>query len=162
MEQSDDSLIGCGTVFCLQIYRLSYGSLSGTHSPYCRIRSKGIILAARCRCCVNPSVESINYLFIQSDISKEVWQQFGNIFRIPHTYKSVLHPFSVLLAGHSESSQYGMCCIGIAAYIFREVWVARCRTTYDEIPMNVREVCLKVKHRVHLLNLVHMPQKIII
>lgn len=56
----------------------------------CQIRSKGIIVASRCRCCVNPSEESINHLFIQTDIAKEVWQRFGNIFRIPHVWRDVL------------------------------------------------------------------------
>lgn len=49
--------------------------------------------------------------------------------------------------------------IGVAAYVLREIWVARCRATYDDTPISVRDICLKVNQHVQLLNLIHSPKK---
>lgn len=62
------------------------------------------------------------------------------------------------MAGWSSFPQYGICCIGVAAYVFRESWVSRCRATYEDSPMNPRTIYLKLIQRVQLLNQVHVPR----
>lgn len=54
----------------------------------------------------------------------------------------------------NSESQYGLCRIAVAAYILREIWVARCQATYDDTPMSARDICLKINQRVQLLNLI--------
>lgn len=103
---------------------------------HCQIQAKGINLVSRCRCCLNPAKESIIYLFIQLDVATTVWKHFGNIFRVPYVFGSVIQALSIWMEGWFAWSQYGICRIGVAAHIFPVVWVARCRATYDESPMN--------------------------
>lgn len=93
------------------------------------VRAKGISLVPGCRCYINSSQESIIFTYLFTR-----------------------------MAGRSSSSQYDMCRIGIAAYIFREVWVARCQATYEDIPIYSRNICLKVVLRVQSLNLIHNPK----
>lgn len=63
------------------------------------------------------------------------------------------------MAPVTEQSQYGEYRFSVAAYIFRELWVARCRATIDSASMRAREICLKVIYRVQLLTLVTVPEK---
>lgn len=85
----------------------------------------------------------------------KVWKHFENIFLVPHVFRSITQALSLWMVGCSVSSQYGMNRIGIAAFIFREIWVARFRATYDNYTMNVREICLKVTRKTQLVNLVY-------
>lgn len=43
--------------------------------------------------------------------------------------------------------------LGVAAYIFREIWVSHCPATYDNMKMSVKEICHKVMKRFQLLSL---------
>lgn len=63
------------------------------------------------------------------------------------------------MSGASESTQYGVYRAACAAYIFREIWVPQCSATYEDMDMNARAICLKVLHRVQILNLVLKPKK---
>lgn len=49
--------------------------------------------------------------------------------------------------------------IGVAAYIFWVVWVARCSATYEDSTMSSRSIWLKVTQQVSWLNILHAPQK---
>lgn len=100
----------------------------------------------------NAFVYSIRYIAIK------VWKHFEFFLRVTHVFGSVTQPLSCWMAGWSASIQYGMCRIGVAAFIFREIWVARCRATYDEYPMNMREICLKVTRKIQMVNLVHISR----
>lgn len=83
----------------------------------------------------------------------------GKIFRLPFTFTSVLQALAIWMARCNSNSQYGLCRLVVAAYIFRELWVARCLATYEDAPRNSRSICRKITHRVQLLNLVHDPKK---
>lgn len=48
-----------------------------------RIQIRGVVMASRCRCCNNAQVESLRPLFLHSQVAREVWDNFGKIFRLP-------------------------------------------------------------------------------
>lgn len=74
--------------------------------------------------------------------------------RIPSTFNSLLQALSLWMLRCNSESQYGLCRIAVAAYILQEIWVVRCRATYDDTPMSARDICLKINQRVQLLNLI--------
>lgn len=124
-----------------------------------RVREKRIYLVSRCRCYLSYAEETSSHLFIHSEIAARVWNHFAKIFRVTNVYGSILHALSTWIKGRSSSTQYGMCRLGTAAYILREIWVARCQATYEDIPMNSNDICRKVVWRVQNLNLIHFPKK---
>lgn len=63
------------------------------------------------------------------------------------------------MAPVNSSSHYGVYRLGVAAYILREIWVARGRATFEGMSMRAREICLKVIYRVQILTLVNAPKK---
>lgn len=62
------------------------------------------------------------------------------------------------MAGWNSSTQYRICRIGMAVYVFKELWVARCRAKFEDHPMNSRSIYLKVMQMVQPLILVHTPK----
>lgn len=46
-----------------------------------RIQSRGVSLVSKCCCCVTSERETLNHLFIQSDLAKEVW---GHLMSCTH------------------------------------------------------------------------------
>lgn len=74
--------------------------------------------------------------------------------RIPSTFNSLLQALSLWMLRCNSESQYGLCRIAVAAYILREIWVVRCRATYDDTPMSAPDICLKINQQVQLLNLI--------
>lgn len=124
-----------------------------------RIQSKGILFASRCRCCKAPHSESLLHLFIHSKVAVAVWKCFGSIFQLPYFFNSILQAMSIWMAPVNATSQYGLCRVAVAAYILKEIWVARCHATFEESKMNASQICLKVISRVQLLSLVSLPNK---
>lgn len=124
-----------------------------------RIQSRGIYLASRYRCCSEQSEESLAHLFIHSEVVRQVWSYFANIFKLPSGYSSILQALNILMAGTPGTSQYGIARIFCSAYIFREIWVARCNATYDEDQMSAQIICSKVLNRIRTLSLVVNPKR---
>lgn len=125
-----------------------------------RIPSRGIYLASRCRCCsVQTEDESLVHFFIHSEVARQVCTYFANILRLSYGYSSILQAFNIWMAGILGTSQYGIARILCSAYIFREIWVARCGATYYEENMSVRSICSKVLNRIRILSLVVKPKK---
>lgn len=62
------------------------------------------------------------------------------------------------MAPFKPSSQYGICRLGVAVYVLREIWVSRCRATLDGTSMRARDICLKVMYRTQILTLVNKPK----
>lgn len=119
-----------------------------------RVQSRGIYLASGCRCCRDRSEESLVHLFIYSDIARQVWQAFANIFKLPGKYSSTLQALNIWMAGCSDRTQYGVLRMACSAYIFKEIWVSRCSATYDDRLMNFETIRVKVLNRIRTLNLV--------
>lgn len=39
------------------------------------VQQKGICLASKCNCCQSPQVESVNHVFVSSDVARKVWAE---------------------------------------------------------------------------------------
>lgn len=85
-----------------------------------------------------------------------VWKCFGSIFQLPYI---LALPMSVWMAPVNVVSQYGLCRVGVATYILREIWVARCHATFEGSHMKTRQICLKVISRLQLLSLISIPKR---
>lgn len=88
-----------------------------------------------------------------------VWKCFGAMFCIPSHFQSITQAMVCRMALVNTASQYSISRIGVATYIFREIWVARCRTTFEGERMSARAICLKFIYHVQLLTMVHAPQR---
>lgn len=92
---------------------------------------------------------------MNSKVTVAVSKCFGELFTIPHRFSSILQAMAIWMAPFKSSSQYGICRLGVAAYVLREIWVSRCRATLDGTSMRARDICLKVMYRTQILTLVN-------
>lgn len=53
-----------------------------------RIWMKGIQIVSKCHCCTASDEETIAYLFMHSQIAREVWRCFGVVFGLPSNFAS--------------------------------------------------------------------------
>lgn len=114
---------------------------------------------SKCRCCQVAASETLVHLFIQSEVAVAVWKCFGELFNMLFRFRSILQAMAIWMAHLKAKSQYSVCRLGLVAYIFRELWVARSSATFEGKIMKAREVCLKVMYRVQLLKMVNIPKK---
>lgn len=103
-----------------------------------RIRTKGIQLASLCKCCTMGNEESLTHLFLHSEIARLVWKCFRDIFRLPWQFVSVAHAVENWIPKSNQLSQFDQCKAHTMAWIFREIWVARCNSVFEDVPMNAR------------------------
>lgn len=124
----------------------------------CSVETRGIQMVSRCRCCSQSQTESLQHLFVQSEIAMAVWKCFGEIFRLLTQFTSILQALNICMAPTSNNTQYGICRASVAVYIYREIWV-RCAATFEAKAMRARAICLRVLQRVQLINLATTPTK---
>lgn len=124
-----------------------------------QIQTKGIVLASRYRCCHNHGMESLLHLFIRSEVACAVWKCFGEMFGLLYRFYSIIQAMAICMSSVSESLQYGVVRLGVAAYIFRDIGVVRCCATFEGSTMHAHQICLKVLYRVQSLNLVTYPKQ---
>lgn len=74
---------------------------------------------SKCRCCLAPHSETLVHLFLHSEVAEAVWKCFGKLFNLPFRHRSILQAMAIWMAPVNAASQYGVCRIGVAAYIFR-------------------------------------------
>lgn len=64
--------IGIPLKWSIVVWKVLHGKL-----PFdLNLQHKGIHLASKCICCSNPSVESLNHVFVGSDFAQKVWKHF--------------------------------------------------------------------------------------
>lgn len=126
-----------------------------------RIQTRGIVLVSKCRCCQVAASETLVHLFIQSEVAVAVWKCFGELFNMLFRFRSILQAMAIWMAHLKAKSQYSVCRLGLVAYIFRELWVARSSATFEGKIMKAKEVCLKVMYRVQLLKMVNIPKNLL-
>lgn len=124
-----------------------------------RIMERGIQLASQCRCCKQKSSEDLCHLFLHSEIAREVWRCFGEIFRLQSRFSSMGQLVATSLPKVGALSQFDLCQAGIAAFSLWEIWVARCEATFERTVMKARRIFLKVISQVQLLSIIHSPKK---
>lgn len=90
----------------------------------CHIRPRGITLSSRCRCCRTHEEETLDHLFVESQVAREVWKCFGAIFRLPNWFISILQALSTWIPEVNLATQYGICRNVVAAYVLWEIWVS--------------------------------------
>lgn len=124
----------------------------------CRVRTQGIQLVSRCRCCKHPQEETLIHLFMKSDMVVEVWRCFGMIYKLPYSFSSILQAMKTWMDISPSPSQFDIGRMATAAHVLHEIWVGRCRATYDDKPMHARQICIRVIRKVQLISLVNLPK----
>lgn len=119
-----------------------------------RVKSKGIVMASRCHCCKDFKEETLNNLFLQSEVATAVWTCSGNIFKIPYMFGSIPQAIQAWTNIKVHASQFEFCKLSTMAYIFHEIWVSRCRARFDGMDMHARQLCLRIISKVQLHSLV--------
>lgn len=125
----------------------------------CRVRTRGVVLVSSSGCCKAHQEESLTHLFIHSEVAQEIWKCFGRMLRLPYRFNSIVQAVASWMKMPTHPSQFDICRMATAAHILHEIWVDRCRATYDDKPMNARQVCLQIIRKVHLISVVHSPQR---
>lgn len=85
-----------------------------------RIKTKGVVMASRCHCCQAYKEESLNHLFLHSEVARKVWTCFGNILKVPYMFGSITQATIVWMKIKDKDSQFDLCKISTCAYIFRK------------------------------------------
>lgn len=57
--------------------------------------NKGFQLASKCGCCVNPQLEIIIRVFVNSDVAEQVWNYFKDIFKIHSMGNLLSHKINI-------------------------------------------------------------------
>lgn len=125
----------------------------------CRVRTRWVIMVSRCRCCTSPQEETLTHLFMHSEMAREVWRCFRQIFRMPYVFSSILQVVKTWISIASSLSQYDISRMAVVAHALHELWVGRCRATYDDNPMRARQICIRIIRKVQLMALVHLPKR---
>lgn len=126
----------------------------------CRVRSPGIQIASRCRRCLNPQEETLLHLFVKSEVAYEVWRCFGLIYKLPYSFNSILQAIKTWMNVPTAASQFDIARMATAAHLLHEIWVGRCRATYDDKRMRARQICIRVIRKVQTISLVHKPNRL--
>lgn len=86
------------------------------------LHSKCIFMVSKCVCCsMAPDRESIDHLFLRSEIASYIWRALTETFNKVWRYSSIPHLFSVLTNGVSLRSQVGACFPGIFLFTCWEI-----------------------------------------
>lgn len=107
-----------------------------------RIIGKGIQIASKCHCCKNNSLETLSHLFLQSEIAREVWRCFGEIFWLPSNFISIGQALATWVPKLRALSQFDICRVGVATFSLWEILVTRCAATFEGTTMKARRICL--------------------
>lgn len=57
-----------------------------------------------------------------------------------------------------QPSHFELCKMSTAAYILREIWIARCRARFDGVEMQARTICLRIISKVQLHAQISRPR----
>lgn len=123
------------------------------------VQARGVTLVSHCRCYTNPQTEELRHLLIKSEIAVAVWRCFGEIFRLPYQFGSVMQALNIWMVPTNSTSQYAICRASVATYVLREIWVERCTATFEGKTMKARAICLRILQRVQPINMAAIPTK---
>lgn len=124
-----------------------------------RIATKGIHLASKCRCCKVLEIETIPHIFLHSEIAREVWRCFEEIFRLPTHFSSIGQLLNIWCPKVGKLSQYEACRVAVAAFCLWNIWAARCAATFEGTAMKARQICLRAISQTQLLSITFSPKR---
>lgn len=124
-----------------------------------RLQSRGVSLVSKCCCCVTSERETLNHLFIQSDLAKEVWGHLMSYTHVVFTGSTIQNLIYTWLASSSRRSQVGITIIGFIFYGFREIWKERCRIRFEDGTRNSRQLIHKICAQLYVMNLTVVPKR---
>ncbi|KAL9663483.1 hypothetical protein QQ045_018870 [Rhodiola kirilowii] len=93
------------------------------------VQASWITLASKCRCCREPSQESVQHLLFDSDWGKDLWSFLGGLFGHPqiHSLQGMLRVWL-----HPKKPTFMEClAFAMAGCGMWEVWKARNKITFD-------------------------------
>lgn len=123
------------------------------------IQTKGIALASRCVCCANPKLETMDHLFINSDIAIQFRKAFAPKLHKCVTVNSVHHLLHSWLHGFSLRAQCGYTTLGIIFFGLWEIWKHRCRLKFEGESFDSSTVICANLHHIQERNALYNPKR---
>lgn len=123
------------------------------------IKKRGIPIVSKCWCCRTAQEESIEHLFLQSEIAVTVWRYFAEVFQKTHHFKSILQLINIWKHGTSTRSLVGITVLGVFFYGIWEIWKHRCQAMFENVQMNAHQIIRLVLQHVQFLGLLSNPKR---
>lgn len=102
---------------------------------------KKVVIVSKCNCCVvSPQVESLTRLFFHSEAATQLWNRFAGHCCKVGSYTSLSHLWATWGEGVFLRNQAGVCCLGVLVFTCWELWKARSRAFFENVPMRVAEI----------------------
>lgn len=123
------------------------------------LQRKGIVLASKCVCCSSPAQETLQHLFVDSDLATTVRHYFAAKVHKQAMVHSLQHLFTSWMNGISMRSQMGYTTLGILFYGLWEIWKHRCKLKFEGGAMDPRVVIHATTRHLHDMNIICTPKR---
>ncbi|KAL3643785.1 hypothetical protein CASFOL_014600 [Castilleja foliolosa] len=80
----------------------------------------------------------------------KVWQHFGDIFKRKTIYNNIPQLINGWMLKYNMAAQSGVTALCVLGFCLWESWKARCRSKFDDIPMNAANIIKEVSTQVQL------------
>lgn len=97
-----------------------------------RICKFGQNVVSKCNCCANPKSETINHVFMEGEVDKNVWKYFGDPIKIKTQATSVRHQMWNWWATNSNNPLHGKFCRVFPMIINWKLWKRRRASRYGQ------------------------------
>ncbi|XP_027120509.2 uncharacterized protein [Coffea arabica] len=101
----------------------------------------GVHLASKCLCCLEGAEETLDHVFSEGDIAREVWEFFGRIGGVSRRGIYVRSWLAAWWMSHPRAEE-GRFLFGIIpSFICWHIWKGRNRAIFEGVPMSHAKVC---------------------
>lgn len=123
------------------------------------VQRRGIAMASMCLCCANPSLETIEHLFIKSDLACAVRKHFAGLLHRQNHVRSVEHWLHAWSNGVNIRSQMGYTITGAIFYSLWELWKHRCKLKFEGGTANPNAIINATLSHVRFMNGFMIPKR---
>ena len=112
-----------------------------------KIQWRGVSIASRCRCCVNPDIETRLHLFVNSEAAFRIWEHFARWFPYAPEFARRGNNLEGRLRWwqrHTGNKNKHHLCILIPCLICWFIWTERNGRVHHENVFKVENVCKRV------------------
>lgn len=109
-----------------------------------RVHQRGVMLASKCSCCRQGNIESIDHLFVGSDVAQWVWCNFAKLLYKLVIARNIQQLFKSWLQWHRQKSHMAYVVQIILFTGCWELWKSRCRKKFEEIDMDAQKIISRI------------------
>lgn len=116
------------------------------------IQSRKVSLASKCVCCVNPNIETLDHLFVTSDMAVRVWTYFGGILNIRIQAHSFFQFLNLWMSHANWKSQFGAIIALLGSIIPWNIWLVRNQVKFGKGGINWKKLFESIFFMLHQSN----------